>query len=133
MRLADIQKAEIGGHARHAEHAVGGGHRRKLWVDFAEALVWRHHVFLPTEPALNDFSYLVIGALRGDDFTDAAGLHHAPNRHWRGIAGAVIHAATHVRVQRLIDLAHQDLTGAGLRHRHFLQPEILEAHHALRA
>jgi hypothetical protein len=62
--------------------------------------------------------------LAGGHAADRAADHDLAQRHRLGIGGRIAHAPAHIRIQREIDGAQQDLPGPDLRHGLGLQAEV---------
>src|SRR3546814_8369822 len=54
FRLADIEQADIGGHARHAEHADPGSRPRQIGIDLLQAGAVGEGIFLPAAAEAGD-------------------------------------------------------------------------------
>jgi hypothetical protein len=52
--LSHIQQAEVGGDARHAEHAQGSRDRRQGRIDLAGLVATAHAILLPAAMHLGD-------------------------------------------------------------------------------
>ena len=62
-----------------------------------------------------------------------AALHHLVDGFRLGVGRPLVHASTHVRIERQPERAHEHLSGAGQRLGKFLNAEILRGGFALRA
>ena len=120
LGLADIEQAEIGGHARHAEHAVGGRDRRQRGIDLAQSRPPADRIFLPAQPVLDDVAHGEARIARLHHLADGAAGHHLAQPDRRRIGRGVAHAAALVGIERQIGDLDQHLAVLRLGHRHFL-------------
>ena len=103
LRLADVQQAEVAGHARHAEDVQPLCRRADAQIDldeFAAAELARAEgrVLLHAESAADVVADGERRPLGGDDDADAAGAHDLVDRHRRDVALAFVHPPTHRRI-----------------------------------
>ena len=117
LRLADLEQAEVGRHAWHAEHAVGRGDRRERWIDLAQRRRRRWHI--PASPA--GPRRCRRPSSRGwFDFTTSPTVPPvitSPMPDRRRVGRGIAHAPAHVGIERHVDDAHQHLARPRLGHR----------------
>ena len=124
LGLADMQQAEIGGHARHAEHAVGGRDRRDRGIDLAQGGAAADRIFLPAETVLDDVADLEAVMRRLHHFAHRAAGHHLVEADRRSIGGGIAHPAALIGIEREIVHLHQHLAVPRLGHRRFLDAKV---------
>jgi hypothetical protein len=125
FRLADVAEPDIGGHPRHAEHAERGGDRRLGRVELQQSAAQNRAVELPAIAAGGIVAGAEIGVVRAHHLADDATLDDLADLGGLGIGPHPADAAAHIRVEREIDAAQQDLARPGLRQRPFGDREIL--------
>ena len=124
LRAADVEKAGIGGHARHPEDAERQARRRHARVELAQALRARHRVVLPAAEGDDRLARREIRMLRGDDLAHGAADHHLADADGLGVGLRRAHAPAHVGVEGEPAVAQQHLALAGVGHTPLLHPEM---------
>src|SRR5439155_19094685 len=81
FRLADVEQADVRGHARHPEHAERRGDRRVRWIELACGDGLRHRMALPAVVALHDVAGLEARMLRLDYFAHGPADHQLARVH----------------------------------------------------
>ncbi len=101
-------------------------------VDLAHARAVGGAVFLPAEHGDHLVARRELRMLRFHDFAHRPADHHFVERLRRGVRLAVVHAATHVGIEREIVIAHAKLTFRERCQRRFDEPEIVRRGRAFR-
>ena len=114
LRGADVEQAEICGHAGHPEHAQVGGQRGEPGVDQARALAVGDHVLLHAEHAGHAAADREFRVVRRNHFTRRIGAHHLADADRRHVGLALVHPAAHRRIQRDVFDADQEFAFAGI-------------------
>ena len=73
-------------------------------------------ILLPPQTLLHDIADLEARVVRFYHLADSAAGHHLADAYWGRVGRRIAHPAAHVRVERKIDDADQDLARARLRH-----------------
>jgi hypothetical protein len=126
LLFAGVEQAEIGGQAVDAEYAE----RRGLWpligiVAEPDVLAVGYGKFLPAKQAADDLALGVIGVFAFRHLGDADRTHHRPDRHRFGIVRHRADPAAHRRIDRDIQVTHQELAVGRLRASALAQLEML--------
>ena len=87
----------------------------------------------PAHTPDDDIAGRVVRMVRPLDDADRAALHDAANRHRVRIGPSCIHAPPHIRVERQVEGAAEELARAGFRNRALFEVEIGRDRGALRA
>ncbi len=114
---ADIEQAEISGHARHAERVEKRRQRRKTGIDFHELSAVERCVFLNTEPAADIVAGGKFWVLRRNDLADRARPHDVAYGHRRNVGSSLVHPAAHRRIEREIQNPRKHFAIARFRQR----------------
>ncbi len=126
-------QAGIGGEAGHAVYPQRGTQRQSGRVQAAPQCLGRQHcVGLPATRRQHQLTCGYALGVRLQHLGHGLALHHRAHRHRRGIRGALVHASTHVRVQRQVAVAQQHFAIPQCRQRSLFQAEVGRAWCALR-
>src|SRR5208282_1708288 len=124
LGLADIEKAEIGRHARHAEDAERGRRWSEARVKLLQTLAVRYGEFLPAPVADDDVSHLKFGIRGLRDFADRAADHELADIDGIGVRADAVHAAAHVWIDRKKNRAQENLAACERGNRRGDEPEV---------
>lgn len=88
---------------------------------------------LPAAGQHQQIARMIVGVIGRDDFANGAAFHYGIDGHWRGVGGAFVHAATHIRVQRQEAIADQNLIVAGRCDGDLFDAKVVRAGFSVRA
>ena len=129
--LADIEQAEIGGGARHAEHTHISGKRRGIAREFLAAI--EHGIFLPADNTRHDIAFLETGIVGFLHDRQRAAAHHIADLHRRHVLLHVAHPDAVRGIEREIHRTREELARARLGNRLLDQFQIARLDVAHRA
>src|SRR5581483_4848922 len=130
LGLADLEQAEVGSQARHAEPADPAREGGEAGVDLDDALAVGDGIFLHAEQAAHRIAGLERRVVRLLDEAGGIGAHHLAQPYRRNVGATLVHPAAHGRVERDHLDPDAELAGARLRHGAVLEGEVLARHHA---
>ncbi len=133
FRATMVQQTHISRDPRHPQDADTGLDRSHIRIDLAHHLAVADCVCAPAKLAVHDVSHSKSRVLRFDHFAYATAFHATANLDCCGVGFALVHASTHVRVQRLPQDLDQDAAiGAG-GNGFLFQSEVRQLRRAFRA
>src|SRR5260370_10252653 len=100
LGMADIDQSEVGGQTDVAEHAERSRNRGGCGIDLAQRLTLRNPLLLPTGIRDHDVAWLQARIVRLLDLAECTADHHLSDLHARGVRFRVVHAASHVGIER---------------------------------
>ena len=124
LQLTDFEQAGISGHARHAQHSERGGDGRGGGVQGADAPAVRQAVLLPPGAAQHEVAFREPVVPRRHHLPHRSAGHDVAQLDRRGVRRPGVHAAPHVRIERQIEGADEQLARRRLRRRRFDHPEV---------
>ena len=133
LGLADVEQPHIRGKSGHSQHAERERRFRHGRIKLDEALAVGDRVALPAGLAEHQVAGFEIGVLRGFDARDGATDHHLADRDRRGVGRRVAHATAHIRVEREVERAQQQLPGGRRRKHALFKAEIVRRRRTVRA
>src|SRR5690606_11226953 len=133
LGLPQLQQADVGGEAWHAQYAQGGADGREVRIQPAQPLAVGQRIELPAAAGEHDVSFLPVRVAGGDDLADRAAFHDFADLDRLGVGAGGAHAAAHIRVEGQINGFQQHLAFARRRDGSTFQLEMALVRHALRA
>src|SRR5216684_925689 len=118
---------------RDPEHAEARRDRHPGWIQFAKTRTIGKHMRSPSSVSEDDVPFGVIGIAGCNHFCDRLTDHYIADLKWFRIGLAVIHPAAHIRIQRKILHAEQNLSGPRRRDPDFLETEVGQSRFAARS
>src|SRR6266513_2308571 len=109
LRLADVDETDVRGAARHADDAEVRRDRDVGAFDLAHVRAVAHAVRLPPGTRDHFVARLEAGVPRRDDFACGLAFHHLADSDRFGIRFRIVHASAHVRIERKIMVADEEL------------------------
>jgi hypothetical protein len=131
--LTDHAQAAIRGEPGHPEYAEPRRDRRDGRIELAQVRAIRQRVRAPSRLGKHDVAFRVAGMLRGDHRRNGFAIHDTTEQDRLRIRFPVIHTAAHIRVERKILHAEQNLSRTRRRDRGFLKTEIAWLRAAVRS
>ncbi len=125
--LADRIEREIGGGARHAEHAEEIGERELAElgaIDLLAGFRRQHGVALPAGIGEDDIARSETRGAGGDHLGDDLAGHHCADLDRRRVGTRGAHPPAHIGIEREVERLQQELALARLGHRYALEFEI---------
>ena len=120
------------GEARHAEDAERRRDRRDRRIEPAQRRAVRERPLAPAELVQHPLALGVARVARDGDPTDRAARHRLAERERRDVRADVVHARAHVRIDREVRVADEDLPLGRIRDRRLRDLEEVLAREALR-
>ena len=124
LQPADLEQADVGGQAGHAEHPEGGRDGGGPGVELADAAAVREAVLLPPRAGQHEVALGEPVVPRRHDPPHRPPGHHVAQLDRRRVRRPRVHAAPHVGVERQVDGADEHLARGGFRRRRLVQPEV---------
>jgi len=131
-RLADVEQAEVGGQARHAEAPERVGQVAALGhaSQARDAVGSDDRIVLPAEEAVGVVARLPLAVLRCNDLPDGARAHHLADCDRRHVVGRVLDPAAHGGLEGQVQIAHEHLPVLDRGHRRLDELEVALLDHA---
>ena len=125
LQTGDFMQAGIGGEAGHAIYPQRRTERQPGRIQTTPQRLGRQHrVGLPATRRQHQLACGYALGLGLQHLGHGLAFHHRPYRHRRGIRRALVHASSHVRVQREVAVAQQHFALGQCRQRNLFQAEI---------
>lgn len=110
---SDVEQAEVGGHARHAQDAEVYRQRRQRRIDLGQAAAVRQAELLHAERARHMVAHGEPRVAGGDHPAHPARTHDLSDLHGADVRLPLVHPAAHGRVQREVRHLDQQFASPG--------------------